>query len=517
MRWVLCKGKVFYDEGGRPAKMLGLNIDITARKQAEEALRLSEARLAFTEDFSDVAIDSLPGIFYLYDSEGRFLRWNKNLEEVSGYTGEEIARMHPLDFFSGEEKLLVERRIAEVFAEGESSVEAKLVAKNGHETHYFFTGKLVNFNQVSCLVGMGINIEGRLAAERALVDSNERNRAMLRALPDLVFLNGRDGVYIDYYARDPRTLLVPPEAFLGKTMRDVLPSELAERFMDCIALLHGSDETHVVEYSLSIAGEERHFEARLAAADGEKILSIIRDVTEQHRAAEALRLSEERLFQTNRQIRALAGRLISAQESERRRISLQLHDDLSQNIATLALSISRLKRKLPASREQIVVELEGFAQNTNDLAMQVRRLSHQLHPEALEHLGLVAALKWQATEFGNEERIDLTFTARVSNRRIPFDLSVCLYRVALEALRNVSIHSGARSARVSLIEDEDSLMLEVSDTGRGFDVESAKRGSGLGLISAEERVMLLHGTLEITSVPQEGTLLRARIPLERSS
>src|SRR5438552_16344454 len=108
---------------------------------------------------------------------------------------------------------------------------------------------------------------------------------------------------------------------MGKTVRDVLPPELAERVMDCFGRLAGTDETQVLEYSLKIGAEERHFEARLVAAEGNKVLSIIRDVTQARRAAHALREGEEKLLQSNRQIRALAARLMSAQDSERTRIA----------------------------------------------------------------------------------------------------------------------------------------------------------------------------------------------------
>ena len=264
-----------------------------------------------------------------------------------------------------------------------------------------------------------------------------------------------------------------------------------------------------------MCGEERYYEARLVNAEGDNVLSIVRDVTDAHRAVDAIRLGEEKLLQSHRQIRALAARLITAQESERRRISLQLHDDLSQNIATLGLAISRLKLKLPASREEIVTELGELGRPINDLTSQIRRLSHQLHPAVLEHLGLVAALESLVKEFGDEEQVDVSFSSRVGNEKLPFDVSVCLYRVALEALRNVSRHSGARSASISLAEDGDSLTLEVSDSGRGFDLEGARLGSGLGLVSVEERVRLLGGDLKVSSQPGSGTTLVARVPLAR--
>jgi signal transduction histidine kinase len=209
----------------------------------------------------------------------------------------------------------------------------------------------------------------------------------------------------------------------------------------------------------------------------------------------------------------LAARLITAQESERRRISLLLHDDVSQNIAALGVAISRLKRKLPNSSAQMVAELDQLGRHTNDLTTQVRKLSHQLHSDVLEHVGLVAALESRAIDFGDEEGIKVKFGAEVRTAQISLEVSICLYRVAFEALRNISRHSGAKSASMSLIEDDVFLTLEVSDSGRGFDVERAMRGSGIGLISAEERVKLLKGTFEVRSIPQVGTSIVARVPL----
>jgi signal transduction histidine kinase len=192
---------------------------------------------------------------------------------------------------------------------------------------------------------------------------------------------------------------------------------------------------------------------------------------------------------------------------------LLLHDDVSQNIAALGLSISSLKRKLPTTSEEIIAQLDRLGAQAHDLTTQIRKLSHQLHPEVLEQLGLVAALESYVTEFGHKEDIDIKFVADVASDLPSFDLSVCLYRVALEALQNVALHSGARTASVSLKEENGYLMLEVVDSGRGFDVDKATRGSGIGLLSAKERIKLFHGTLEIRSDPQSGTALLARVPL----
>jgi len=243
----------------------------------------------------------------------------------------------------------------------------------------------------------------------------------------------------------------------------------------------------------------------------EKRLQLALD--SEQRASRALSVSQEKLRESHHQVRKLLGRLINVQEAERRRISRELHDDLNQKIAALSMSISRLKRKVPLHDGDMVIELDQLRNTANGLTDEVRRLSHQLHPAVLEHLGLVPALESYIVSFSDEEQIDVKFTAETGDERIPFQTSICLYRVALEALRNIARHSGARVAAVSLKRVSDSLELQVSDSGKGFDVETFKQDGGLGLISIEERLRLLRGDCEIFSAPGRGTTLVARVPL----
>ncbi len=139
----------------------------------EEERKLAEARARGEMLFSDTMIESMPGIMYFYDHRGRFLRWNRNFERVSQYSSDEIARMHPLDFFITDDKRSLEERIAEVFAAGESAVESSLLAKDGSTIPFYFTGRRVDLNGTPCLVGMGVDISKRKQAEAALRELNE--------------------------------------------------------------------------------------------------------------------------------------------------------------------------------------------------------------------------------------------------------------------------------------------------------------------------------------------------------
>src|ERR1044072_9500848 len=151
--------------------------------------------------------------------------------------------------------------------------------------------------------------------------------------------------------------------------------------------------------------------AQEAASQKEEHLQLALDSAQD--ASQALGDSQEKLNLSHHQIRKLLGRLIHVQEAERRRISRELHDDLNQKIATLSLSISRVKRKLPMDNSELVIELDGLRETANNLTDEVRRLSHQLHPAVLEHLGLVTALESYIESFRDEEQIDVRLKSKI--------------------------------------------------------------------------------------------------------
>jgi PAS domain S-box-containing protein len=140
-----------------------------------------------------------------------------------------------------------------------------------------------------------MDITDRTLADESLQRSEERNRAILRAIPDLMFLQTADGVYLDYQVRDTRDLLVPPAGFLGKNMRDVLPPGLSESLSSCFRRAQETDEPQVVEYRLTLDGEERWYEARIVTTEGDKMLSVVREITDRKRAEEALQGAQESL------------------------------------------------------------------------------------------------------------------------------------------------------------------------------------------------------------------------------
>ena len=484
---------------------------IKEREQAEEIARHREERF-------EMALEAAQMGTWDWRISEDTADWSAQTKRMFGlspsdqeFSAEEFySRIH------NDDRTRVKDAVQRAIARGDSyEVEFRVPQKDGTVRWVRGVGKVIvdDSGRPSRMTGVNLDVTERRLALQKLHETSERNRAMLRALPDMVFLMSTDGLYLDYHAREPKRLLVSPADFMGKSVRHVLPKDLADKVMDCLAKTTTSEEPQILEYSLILDGEHRHYEARLIGMDGSKALSIVRDVTDRQRAARALRDSQEKLHHSHKRIRELLGQLIDAQESERRRISRELHDDLSQKVATLSVGISRLKNKLPLPEGQLISELDQLREDTNRLTNEIRTLSHRLHPAVLEHLGLVTALESYVQSFRNEEQIDVTLKADIGEERVPFQTSICIYRVAVEALRNVSRHSDAPSAAVSLTALDNMMELKVSDSGKGFDVENAKKGDGLGLVSIEERLRLLQGTCEIYSKPGNGTTVIARVPI----
>lgn len=212
-------------------------------------------------------------------------------------------------------------------------------------------------------------------------------------------------------------------------------------------------------------------------------------------------------------IRDLAGKLIVAQEEERKYIARELHDDFNQQVASLAIGLGKLESQLADASEPVRRQVEKLEARTTQLCDRIRRLSHELHSSTLEHVGLGPALKLYCAELSENEEVAVSFTAAEDLGAVPADAAQCLYRVAQESLRNFVKHSGASSAEVKLSRSNGSVELRVTDAGRGFERETVTARRGLGLVSMEERIRLLDGSLQINTHPARGTELIARVPV----
>ena len=210
----------------------------------------------------------------------------------------------------------------------------------------------------------------------------------------------------------------------------------------------------------------------------------------------------------------LSGRLLSAQEEERRRIGRELHDNLSQQVALLAIEIEQVAMKSGEPPAAMARSMRRLGERTAEISTEIHNLSHRLHSSKLEALGLVSALRGHCQEL-LAQGLRAHFLDENVPRSLPDDVELCLFRIVQEALTNVVKHSGVREAHVTLNGTNDALLLRVVDFGRGFDEVVAAGQDGLGLASMRERLRLIGGDLIIRSRPSRGTTIDARVPLPR--
>jgi two-component system CheB/CheR fusion protein len=261
--------------------------------------------------------------------------------------------------------------------------------------------------------------------------------------------------------------------------------------------------------------------------DGEYFLLVtLQDITIHKEAERLLKVDKERLAsevesttkelgRSQDELRALTSSLLTTQEDERRRIARELHDDVSQRLAGLELDSDEVQRSISAKPDAAASKLQELRSHIAQLADDVRKMSHRLHPSMIEELGLAAALRALTEDFDRGEKMIATFSSRNVPSFIPIQVATGIYRIAQEALRNVAKHAGRTHVRLTLKGTKHGVRLEVSDAGLGFDF-SEKR-SGLGLVSMEERARIMGGTLEMKSTLGQGTTVVVDVPLEQTN
>ncbi len=239
-----------------------------------------------------------------------------------------------------------------------------------------------------------------------------------------------------------------------------------------------------------------------------RMIGITFDITKRKQAEDTVR-------QQRAQLEALTAQLILVQECERQRIARDLHDDITQRLAALAIDLRSLCLRGSVLDESASVELEQLGQRAKLLTADVQRMAHQLHPSILEHIGLEAAVREHVDEFAGRTGLTTQLVVRRLPPTIPLEQATCLFRVLQESLQNVRKHANATTVLIRLLKTEQGVGLCVHDDGRGFEHSlETERPRGLGLSSMEERVGILKGTLRIKTKPGDGTEIHAWVPLE---
>ncbi len=218
----------------------------------------------------------------------------------------------------------------------------------------------------------------------------------------------------------------------------------------------------------------------------------------------------EEVVQARKQLENLSARLVQAQETERRSLARELHDEVGQALSAVLVELRNLSIGLPSqSEEQLSKHLETIKGLVENTVRMVRNMSLLLRPSMLDDLGLIPALQWQAREVSRRTCMDVTVSTDLVSDDLPDEYKTCIYRVVQEALHNCSAHSQATAVRIKVEQEPERLTLSIRDNGKGFDVKQSK---GLGLLGIEERAAHLGGKCQIHSKLGSGTTLAIELP-----
>ena len=340
----------------------------------------------------------------------------------------------------------------------------------------------------------------------------------MRHLPGIAVMRDLQGHYL--YANETweRVQRHHPRNWQGKSLAELWPPEMANNFKESDRLVITRGEpVQTIEEIPQEDGIHTWLVNKFPILDQDRQVVLVGsvgiDITPRRRAEEALRASEQRL-------RFLTSQLLSAQERERKRISMELHDELGQNLAVLKLQIRAIERALGEDQQDLKEGCRELLNYIDGVIDNVRRLSHDLSPAILEDLGLQSALNYLINEVSKHYTVSHSFKVEDLDRLFPSDLQIIIYRIFQECLTNISKHAGATEVSIMVKEDNDILSMILEDNGVGFEPTAslARRssGRGLGLAALDERARMLGGTLEIWSQPGSGTRVTCLIPIERA-
>ncbi len=479
-----------------------------ARKRADEALHESEARLALAADSAEA------GLWTLDYGTGVFWATHR-ARAIFGYPPDEVVTMERFEASVHPDDRAFVRAAVERSARAGEPVDIEYRIGSGDEgvrwvasrgrPHHGAAG------EPEQLMGISVDVTDRRRDQEALV----ANEARLRAAADLAGLGFYEvdfvarTVYIDDRFRD--LCGVPPEREPGLGALDFWMEHLhpddRSRVLDARASLHdGSVPLLTLVYRFLHPTEGQrwmqhlgHVAERDATGHTVRAYGVLRDVTERKQAEDELR--------------DLSRRLLRAHEDERALLARELHDDVTQRLAVLAIDVGQAESAAPEAGEAMRAVREGLVRISED----IHALAYQLHPSVLDELGLVEALLAECDRQARQSALDLKVDLDPLPAVVGSDAALCLYRVAQEALNNIVRHAGANTASVTLRSMDGGLVLAVQDDGAGFDPGDPARSRSLGLASMRERVRLVDGTLDVESAPGRGTTVVAWVPTEGGS
>jgi PAS domain S-box-containing protein len=508
VHWLLGKGEVFLDESGQPVRMVGVNLDITERKRAEE----QHSRLAAIVESSDLAIIGEA-------VDGTIVSWNRGAEKLYRYKAEEMLGRNKSSVIPPA-RLDLARLVRESLGRGARvpSFETTGLRRDGSEVPISLTLS-PTLDSAGAVVGISAiarDITAQKQADAALRESEERFRRVFEEGPLGLALVRRDYHFEKVNSALCQMLGYSEAELLKLSFADITHPddlradvELAERLFRCEIPFYNLRKRYVKKNGeivwINLTA------SLICNQEGEPIhgIAMIEDITEVKRAQEIENRLASDLEHSRDEIRALAASLMTAQEEERRRISRELHDQICQQLASLALEIGGLAAS-PLPPENARDKLNQIRARVVQASDEARQIAYNMHSSILDDLGLVASLEDLCSQFSERHPdVALGFEEHDLPAALPSEVASCLYSVAKESLQNIAKHSSAKCVSVALGFKNGAIVLTIQEDGTGFDPTAVRGHRRLGLIGMEERARSVNGKLTIRA---HGTQIAVEVP-----
>jgi PAS domain S-box-containing protein len=482
---------------------------------AERTTQLTSAEAALREehDFIETVVDTVGALIVVLDPEGNIIRFNRACEELTGYAADEVLGQPFWQFLLPEE------------ADQVSAVFRQLLNNLANENENYWTmrdgtPRLISWRNtvlldqeglVEYIVSTGLDVTARRAAEAAVRAAGAYNRRLLEASLDPLVTIAPDGRITDVNAATERATGIPREGLIGTDFSDYFTDPEAAR----ASYEQVFREGQATDYPLELVDRTGAitpvlYNASVYRDDSGAVVGVFaaaRDVSERTAAEAAIAAYQEAL-------RALASELALAEEHERRRIAVGIHDHISQSLALSKLKLGLLRDSCPPEAAPAITDLTGL---TDEVIGYTRSLTFELSPPVLYELGLEAGLEWLCHQAPERYGFACAFFDDLEPKPLAEDTRAMLFVGTRELLANAAKHAQASQASVAVSREGNFVRIDYADDGVGFDPallqDSATRGSGFGLFNLRERLEFLGGQLEVQSAPGAGTRILLLAPL----
>ena len=377
-------------------------------------------------------------------------------------------------------------------------------------------GVAIILMQAVLVIGLLMQKRKKEVAETSLRQRTEELDQFFNVNLDLLCVANADGYFLRLNPAVERILGYTREELMAKKFFEFIHPDDLEKTRGAMSALSSQQRIFSFENRYRCKDGTYRWLEWSSAPVGKLIYAAARDVTERRQYEQTLQENERVLRQNENDLRRLAGRLISAQEEERSHLARELHDDMAQRLAVLSIDAGKLEQELRDSPGSIKEKLSEMKNQTVKISGDVHNLARQLHPSILDDLGLVRAIESECAAFLKREGVDIIFNHDQIPNTMEKDVSLALYRIVQEGLRNISKHACANHVSVSLKGVDQNVLLSIQDDGIGFDLVEARVLPGLGLSSLHERVRLINGELSIQSQPGKGTVITVKAPMGNS-